>query len=168
MCRLLLETLIFSDSHGRADGMRAVIEAHPNARYVLFCGDGAKEVMTLEAQFPQKIFVAVKGNCDLFSDLPEERVFALGGYKVLLMHGHTHGVKGGYGFAAKHACDAGAELLIFGHTHLPYEGRMQVGDATVNLFNPGSIGKRASGNLSYGILTVGENGYLFSHGTFED
>lgn len=164
----MLEILIFSDSHGSALPMRRAIEAHPMAKYVLFCGDGVRDIAELEQAFPAMIFVSVKGNCDLFvseDDAPTERIFTLGGLTVLLTHGHLYGVKGGYGVAATYAARAGADLLIFGHTHHPIEGRMSVGDKSIHYFNPGSIG---SGERSYGVLTVRENGYLFSHGTQAD
>lgn len=147
--------------------MRRAIAAHPQASYVLFCGDGLRDVELLEEEFSKKIFLSVKGNCDLFvsADTPTERVFTIGGLSILLTHGHLLGVKGSYGVAASHAHDEGAQLLIFGHTHLPYEGRMAFEDRTVHLFNPGSIGRAYGGSYSYGILTVGDNGYLFSHGS---
>ncbi len=124
-----------------------------------------RDVETVEQEFPNLVVLSVKGNCDsLFThfDTPYERLVTLGGRKLLMMHGHTHGVKGSYGVAAAHAASEGAEILLFGHTHLPYEGKIEVKGRCVHLFNPGSIGAKGE---SYGILTVRENGYLFSHGT---
>ena len=164
-----MEFLIFSDSHGNTEPMRRVLSQHPTASHVLFCGDGFRDFETLSAEFPKKIFVAVKGNCDLFvfdENAPVERTFELFGLRILLLHGHTVGVKGGYGVAASHAYDVGADIVLFGHTHIPFEGKLQVREKTVELFNPGSIGQRSyCGTFSYGVLTVGDNGYLFSHGT---
>ena len=150
--------------------MQRVISAHPTASHVLFCGDGAKDLVKMISLFPKKIFLNVRGNCDgLYGalDVPEERLFTLFGHKILLLHGHTVGVKGGVGFAAAYAAKNGADILIFGHTHLPYEGRVTVGEYDVHLFNPGSIGSPRNGSYSYGILTVKENGYLFSHGSIQ-
>ena len=159
-----MKVLIFSDSHGRELPMRRVIASHSAASYILFCGDGVRDIEMLAQEFPTKIFVSVRGNCDLFiseDDAPTERVIALGGHRIFMTHGHVYGVKGGYGTAVARAAQQGADILIFGHTHLPTEGRMQVGDASVHYFNPGSIG---SADHSYGVLTMRENGYLFSHG----
>lgn len=164
----MLEILIFSDSHGNVDPMRRVIAQHPSASHILFCGDGIRDLAPLEAALPKKIFLGVKGNCDFFvrdDSFPVDRRIELLGLRILLLHGHTVGVKEGYGLAASRAYESDADIVIFGHTHLPYEGRMQVKDRTVHLFNPGSIGKRFyNGTFSYGLLTVGESGYLFSHG----
>lgn len=165
----MLEILIFSDSHGNVDPMRRVLAQHPSASHVLFCGDGIRDLAALEAAFPKKIFLGVKGNCDflvLDENAPVERRIDLLGLRILLLHGHTVGVKEGYGLAASHAYESDADIVIFGHTHLPYEGRMQVKDRNVHLFNPGSIGRRFyNGTFSYGVLTAEENGYLFLHGT---
>ena len=158
------EILILSDSHGNIASVREVVKKHPSASYVLFCGDGLRDIETLESEFSTKIFLSVKGNCDLFYDAPDTRMIPLGGHNVFMTHGHLFGVKSGYGVLAKHARDQGADIVLFGHTHLPFEGRMTVGDHSVHLFNPGSIGRSFDGALSYGVLTLRENGYLFSHG----
>ena len=156
-----MEILIFSDSHGDSHRMQRVIKTHPDATHVLFCGDGVEDLITLEAAFPKLVFLSVRGNCDgfSFSDIPTERAFTLFAHRFLMMHGHTHGVKGGYGVAAMYAAAQGADFLLFGHTHDPYEGWVDVGEKKIQLFNPGSIGKG-----SYGVLTIRENGCLFSHG----
>ena len=167
---LCMEILIFSDSHGNVSRMRKVIAEHPNAKHILFCGDGLKDIASLEAEFPKRIFLSVKGNCDgWFSTLeePDERVFPLGGLRFLMMHGHTYGVKGSYGVAAAQAAKLEADILLFGHTHIPFDGYLAVGDQRIHMFNPGSIGAR-DGDASYGVLTIQENGYLFSHGYFKD
>lgn len=165
-----MEILIFSDSHGALSSMRRVIEAHPGATHILFCGDGIKDITALEKDFPKRVFLSVKGNCDAWfspGECPTERLFTLGGLRILMMHGHTHGVKGSYGVAASYAAKEGADILLFGHTHLPFEGGLSVKEKRVHLFNPGSIGERG-GDASYGVLTVRENGYLFSHGHLKD
>lgn len=148
--------------------MKQVMEAHKEASHILFCGDGLRDIEDLKTFFPRKIFVEVRGNCDLLylaSDIPSERLLTIFNLRILLLHGHEHGVKGSYGVAAAHAQRCGADILIFGHTHLAYEGRLAVGDKEVHLFNPGSIGTPKNGTYSYGVLTIRENGYLFSHGS---
>lgn len=158
-----MEALIFSDSHGAYQRMQSAIRSHPDASHVLFLGDGLREIESLEKEFPNRIFLSVRGNCDgWFSNLdtPTERLVTLGGISFLMMHGHTHGVKGGCGVAASYAASQNATVLLFGHTHLPYEGYLDTREGRVHLFNPGSIGA-----ASYGVLVLKNNGYLLSHGT---
>ena len=162
----MMEVLIFSDSHGASYRMRSVIRSHPDATHILFLGDGLGEIEGLEKEFPKRIFISVRGNCDGWFaslDTPTERSLTLGGVSLLMMHGHTHGVKGGYGAAASYAASQNATLLLFGHTHLPYEGYVDTSLGRVHLFNPGSIGAS-----SYGVFTVRENGYLLSHGELSE
>ena len=165
---MALDILIFSDSHGNDIMMQKVLASHESVSHVLFCGDGIRDSERMATLFPKKVFLDVRGNCDALSfsfDTPIERLLPWENHKILLLHGHTVGVKGGYGFAAAYAAKAGADILIFGHTHEPHDARLTVGDKSVHLFNPGSIGRLHHGVFSYGILTVRENGYLFSHGT---
>lgn len=166
------EVLIFSDSHGAKSALRRVIAAHPKAMHILFCGDGVSDILQIEEEFPNRIFVSVRGNCDglrCFLDAPCERLFSLGGLRIFLIHGHLYGVKGGYGAAAAQALKENADILIFGHTHIPYEGYLEGKEKRVHLFNPGSIGKSSGdGAHSYGVLTIGENGYLLSHGSLKN
>ena len=164
-----MELLIFSDSHGRTDAMRDVIarQIHrPHA--ILFLGDGLRDVDSLEdGQTP---WYAVRGNCDWFGgERPEEIVMALSGHTLLLTHGHKYAVKSGTGALLAHAAQVGADLVLYGHTHMPHLQRIEAGEIVsgaplkrpIYLFNPGSIGGY---DASFGTLTLRENGALFSHG----
>lgn len=165
-----MEILICSDSHGNTDNLLRLVEDHPSATHLFFCGDGLRDLSVLEEVFPRLVVVPVCGNCDGFSlhhDTPTERMVELCGVKILLMHGHTHGVKGGgterlFCYAAAR----GADVLIFGHTHLPFEENSEMEGKRIYLFNPGSIGKREIFGYSYGVLTIKENGFLLSHGRY--
>ena len=162
-----MEILIFSDSHGNVQPMLRVIAEHPSATHLLFCGDGVKDLADVEACFPRLIVLGVRGNCDLFGadGYPYEREVTFGSLRILMMHGHTYGTKGGYGGAVAHAGREGFDLLLCGHTHQALDTRYDLGDGgTLQVFNPGSIGKREAGGYSYGVLTIRDNGYLLSHG----
>ena len=63
--------------------------------------------------------VTVPGNCDGWTTDPLERQFMVCGKRVLLSHGHIWHVKQGYAAALRAARNAGAHLLLFGHTHRP-------------------------------------------------
>ena len=170
-----MELLIFSDSHGRVENMHAALERQikkPDA--VLFLGDGARDL--------DRLFLcdtplwAVRGNCDWSSsDYADrtERLLYLEGHTLLLCHGHEWGVKGGLGALIAHAAEVGADIVLFGHTHKPtlltVAAGEAVGKATLSrpmyLFNPGSIGYNEDGEgYSFGILTLGGETVLFSHG----
>ena len=163
--RKSMEILIVSDSHGRKDNIRKLLLAHPNTKYLFFLGDGLGDVGAAVAEFPNVIAVAVRGNCDWLSDVPEESYFVIEGVRVLMMHGHTHGVKGGIGAALSYAKAKETHILLYGHTHIPHNE--YVSDAKVTLFNPGSIAERSSDGYSYGVLEIKAGEYLLSHGTIK-
>ena len=166
-----MELLIFSDSHGRAENLLAA-EARQIKRpdAILFLGDGARDLSHLSIH---NIPVwAVRGNCDwMSSDIADktERLLYLEGHTVLMTHGHEYGVKGGLGALIAHAAEVGADIVLFGHTHVPTLQTVAVGERIgkttlsrpMYLFNPGSIGYDGS----FGTLTIKEDTVLFGHGS---
>lgn len=172
--------LILSDSHGRPDRIREVLErTRPDG--LLFAGDGLRDLAScdLPATLGGFSLWAVRGNCDWMTSPvvvngsllePEDEVLiTVEGSRILLMHGHTWGVKGGLGRAVARAVRLNADALIFGHTHIPLELHLspdRPGDFSVTkpltVFNPGSLGDRGA---SFGTLTIRNNGLLFGHGT---
>lgn len=171
-----MEILIFSDSHGRIDGMMRAIDAQiKRPDLILHLGDGVREVDFLrERGIP---VVAVRGNCDLFgpsSEYGESFCLEELGHKIFMTHGHRFGVKSGVGGIASHAAQIGADIVLFGHTHRPLEQRIdagyEIGGVTLTrpmyLFNPGSIGSGRTGgdSLSFGTLSLTKTHVFFSHG----
>ena len=165
-----MELLIFSDSHGSASNMSRAFDRQiktPDA--ILFLGDGARDL--------DRLFVcdtpiwAVRGNCDwASSDYADktERLLYFEGHTILLCHGHEWGVKGGLGALIAHAAEVGADIVLFGHTHVPTLTTIATGETVgkkvlsrpMHLFNPGSIGYDGS----FGTLTLKDESVLFSHG----
>ncbi len=167
-----MKLLILSDIHGRADRARQVIEGHRDAEAVLFLGDGVRDVMALSDLPPRLIPVGVRGNCDGFSfralsDFPEERMLCFGGVRMLLLHGHTKGVKHGTEAALAYGAERGADLLLYGHTHLAEEGYLPTGtevggkalEKPLWYMNPGSLYEG-----SYGLVTIQRGQILLSNG----
>ena len=173
-----MEFLIFSDSHGRTDGMELALSRQlrrPDG--VFFLGDGLRDLERLD--LGGNLLYDVTGNCDWFScfcgegNVPMERVISLEGHKILMTHGHLFGVKGGYGGLLAHAVEVGADIVLSGHTHVPHQEVLPAGEFVGNtalerplyLFNPGSIGQNADGaGFSFGTLLLRGDTVLFSHG----
>lgn len=160
-----MELLIVSDSHGKKERILRLLREHPFAKYLLFCGDGINDISEIEKEFPTLIVCAVKGNCDRFCDMPEERFFSVDGVRILMMHGHSYGVKGGMGAALSHAKKMNADILLYGHTHVPKNE--YASDVSMSLFNPGSLAERTVDGYSYGVLEIRQGSYLLSHGSLK-
>lgn len=142
-----MKILVISDSHGNRPAIiNAVEKEHP--QQVLFLGDGLRDVDVLQEKFPLLPILAVPGNCDYGSFDEPERLIEIRGVRILMMHGHTRNVKYGTLSACYAAREAGAQILLYGHTHRPsvdYDGSLYV-------MNPGTIGDRA--RSTYGIITI--------------
>ena len=146
-----MKILVFSDSHGKRDRIESVIKEH--LRYggidrVFFLGDGMRELHDIEQSYPSLVFDYVHGNCDDSFTTHAERMNALyektvdvGGFRFLLMHGHKYDVKSEYQYAADHAIEKKADVLLFGHTHraedITIDGSF---GGHVRMINPGSCG----------------------------
>lgn len=133
-----MKILVFSDSHGKGERMREIIEKS-DADTVLFLGDGIDQFYRI-TEGCDKMTVAVKGNCDLFDGTPEERFISLDGVNILMLHGHTRGAKGGTGALEGLGVRLGADVILYGHTHIPDNRYVNGADKPYYVFNPGSIG----------------------------
>ena len=113
-----MKLLVFSDSHRNLQNMRRAVEAEqPDS--LLHLGDHEDDARQLAQEFPQLPLLQVCGNCDAgWSE--EKLVRRLGGAVFFLTHGHRYGVKYGLLRAELAAREANADVLLFGHTHLPY------------------------------------------------
>ena len=157
--------LVFSDSHGRADKLRAAAEKCVGAREMLFLGDGLRDIETAWLDGA----ICVRGNCDMFGadDCPTERILHFGEYTVMMTHGHLLSVKSNIEKAARAAAERGADMLIFGHTHKRCDAYLPAGQVVdgftlerpLRLFNPGSIKEG-----SVGVLTLRDGVPLTSFG----
>lgn len=109
--------------------------------------------------------IAVRGNIDERApELPEVTTIDVQSdgesvLKLLLMHIAVYGPKI-RAEAAKLAHDAGAKLIVCGHSHVPFMGR----DRGLTVFNPGSIGpRRMHLPILFGVLEVKDGRLSLRH-----
>ena len=104
-----MKVLVVSDSHGKVDNLiRAVELTHPD--YVLHLGDCQRDLEKLRQAFPVLPMEGVPGNCDYGSCDQPERLIELGGVRILMLHGHTRGVKSDVMRAVWAARECGAQV----------------------------------------------------------
>ena len=132
-----MKIAVFSDTHGYPSGMLAAVrEYKPDC--VIHLGDGADDTELIESEFPQLPIIAVAGNCDYDSMLPDKKEVTVGGIKMFLTHGHRYAVRYGKLDTLLYSADcSGAQIAMFGHTHRPVFD--QIGGIFV--LNPGTAGK---------------------------
>ena len=166
--------VIISDVHRRASAVAEVLRRQVRQiDALIFCGDGLSALNRLDESVDTNVNIfAVWGNWDatarrliyssgFVEDVPEERIICLDGKRILLMHGHTRGVKHSLVAAIAEARRADADALIFGHTHetVCFLDEGEKGEKTLWVFNPGAL---EDGN--FGALEIRGGVMLFSHG----
>ena len=145
-----MRVLVVSDVHGRVGRLYEAIEQQPTARHVLFLGDGLRQAEEAQERYPDRVFYMVPGNCDFGATAIPVRQETLGGKRFYFTHGHLHDVKYTLYRIEMAAREAGADIALFGHTHVPCEEYVD----GLYLFNPGSLGYEGT----YGYVDVVGNG----------
>ncbi|MGG0644721.1 metallophosphoesterase [Sporosarcina gallistercoris] len=125
-----MKLIVMSDSHGDLETIQAIRNRETDADAFFHCGDselaGDEEIL--------HGMEIVQGNCDGNAAFPESVLADAGSQKVLMVHGHQHGVKGSL-MQLKYAAEqVDADIVLFGHSHL-YGAELQDG---VLYVNPGS------------------------------
>ncbi len=151
-----MKIVVMSDSHGRVGDLIDIGFAHKNADAFLFLGDGWRDFEDFKSVFDTKECVSVKGNCDLGCDENEQRIVIFGGKKILMAHGHTHGVKYSIEGMVAAAKREGCDIMLYGHTHTAHE---EYRDG-LYILNPGSVGRPSSGKKSYGVIEIVNSGIV--------
>ena len=150
-----MRVLIVSDTHRNNDNYFRVLEKIKDIDLVIHCGDveGSEYAISEGAGCETLI---VMGNNDFFSDLPREIETQIGGYRVLITHGHTYCVSMGSERIKEEALLRGFDIVIFGHTHKPL---VDIDDDVIAL-NPGSLSypRQEGRKPSYMIMEIDRNG----------
>lgn len=148
-----MRILVISDSHGDISSLRMAVERQRDAAMIIHLGDGEDDPAACDARSRTAHLkcVRVRGNCDFGSTAPLTAVVFADGKKIYCSHGHKEGVK--YGdYALKQAARGqNADIVLYGHTHLPvnyYEDGLYI-------FNPGSL---RSGE--YGVIDITKAGIV--------
>ena len=110
------------------------------------------------AFFPHLRVYSVAGNCDYGALEPLDGLAGFDQTVVFYTHGHMYGVKYDLDTLADAAAARGAEVALFGHSHIPHAEQR----GNVFLFNPGSCGRCYTGPDTYGLLTL-ENGAVTAY-----
>ncbi len=161
-----MKILVLSDSHGDIYNLKEVLRIHRDANAVCFLGDGLRDVDALYREVQNSAaWICVRGNCDFYNlfdgcAVGKNAQIEYFGKRILLTHGDLYSAKYGLGGLISLAREREADVVLYGHTHIPKETYVNE-ERPIYLFNPGSI---CYPNGSYGLITLDEGGILFSHG----
>lgn len=172
--------LVVSDSHGSRDLFHYIVEQQgPSCSALAFCGDGMGDFASCmddasaDSEFarcipPVASFAEGNGDSDLFPvrfnpgkkassgiyfelAVPRRQLLKAAGHTIYIVHGHERGVYYGTQPLEEEAQIAGADIVLYGHTHIADETR-----GSVYMLNPGSISHPRGGTPpSFAVLDLG-------------
>ncbi|MEE1228103.1 MAG: metallophosphoesterase [Lachnospiraceae bacterium] len=156
-----MKVLVMSDSHGftqplqvLADYFKGKIDA------MIHCGDSEIDLSIIRGLFDCPCYFA-EGNCDYFpEDLEREELFELGDHVCYVTHGHRQGVEWGEEELLDRAQELGADLVFYGHTHVPafhyYE------EEGIWIMNPGSVSlpRQNPPERTFLVVDIGDDGEI--------
>ena len=155
-----MKVLIVSDTHGREQNLAEALEQTGPIDQLIHLGGvegGAEHIRELAGDAPAAI---IAGNNDFFCDLPNERIFTIGGHRIFMTHGHGYFVHSGTLYLKREARKKGADIVMFGHTHKPYMEE----DNELLVLNPGSLSlPRQEGHRpTYIVMEIADDGQISS------
>lgn len=150
-----MKILIISDTHGFLWNLDEVLKKMTPIDMLIHCGDIQKDEEPIKAAVNCPVYM-VAGNNDLGTWLEKEIFLDIGKYHVMVTHGHKYFVGYGLDMLAESAKRKGADVVMFGHTHVPVIKKV----GGVTLVNPGSITiPRQSGRRpSYAFMEIDREG----------
>ena len=153
---MVLLIAVISDSHNHRRSVNAVKGYIQKADIIIFLGDGEEDIAEITKDFTGE-FYAIKGNCDIKGVYPDEMIIELASKKIFICHGHKYGVKMSYNGLYYKAKEVGADIALFGHTHVAMIEEYN----DVILMNPGSIFMGyGQYRKSLGYIEILDNGHI--------
>ena len=142
---------LVSDSHGNLGDLDRAVSQMGRVEAIFHMGDYVDDALQIKHWTSVPVFAA-KGNMDVYSQ--EGHLFIkteLGGKVILACHGHTLHVKNEYSTLRYKALEENADIVLFGHTHIPMIDQ----DDGLLMMNPGSVSLPHFGKeKTFGILTI--------------
>lgn len=147
-----MRILVISDTHGNFPLAFKACSLADQFDALIHLGDGADDAALLEDVLEVAV-IHVAGNCDVGSASPRELLWECEGKKLLLVHGDAYGVKNGLARLEKRAREAGADAVLFGHSHRATITTL----SGILAVNPGTL-MRASQHTTFAILDITPHG----------
>lgn len=150
-----MRILVVSDSHNMVlNSQLEAISSCGSFDILVHCGDKYKDAHKFASKLNIKKVYCVPGNCDIATgDLPLVLTETIDGKRIIITHGHLHGVKDGMDNIKAYAKEMNADIVLYGHTHCAHS---EITD-NILFFNPGSTISPKCGDESFGIIEISDN-----------
>lgn len=144
-----MKIALLSDTHRNTKEIDKIIDKLKECDLIIHAGDNfidSKYIHTMT----NKPLMAVKGNCD-FDNVEDEILFNVENYNIFLTHGDKYDVKYNLDKLKQKAKEENANIVIFGHTHVPLHKEID----GITFINPGSLSiPREVNYKSYVLLKI--------------
>lgn len=149
--------LVVSDSHGYNKYLEEIIKKVAPFEAMFHLGDLQCPLEEIERMAGVPTY-AVSGNNDFRVDLERTQVVMVEGHRIAMCHGHRHGVYSGLERLTYFGMENEAEVVMFGHTHMPHFSYEQ----GIALLNPGSasLPRQTGHKKTYAIMETDREGEL--------
>ncbi len=155
----MIRVAVLSDTHGDFRNVDKARVKLGRVDWLFHAGDYLADAGQVAASLgvDRANIRAVVGNCDYPTLEPLQITLTVGGVQILITHGHHHAVKDDLQRIMSLGRAAGAQIVIFGHTHIP----LAFEEHGVLLLNPGSLSMpRLKDNLPSCALLEIEDGVV--------
>lgn len=147
-----MRIIVTSDCHKRPNNLLDIIERHIETTDLFInLGDSKFALDNALLLYPDLKIERVRGNCDSDAPFPASRTITVDGKLILFTHGHPYYVKHGYEIIEQKAKEIGADICLFGHTHIPYIAYKD----NIHYMNPGAVR-----DGFYGIIDITPSGIM--------
>ena len=152
-----MRLLVISDTHGDISKVCKVVnEIKDLIDGIIHLGDIVEDADKLRKLYSQIPVYNICGNCDYGTNVPPLNILDFEGKKIFITHGHLFSVYYDTTKLVYKAMELGADVALFGHTHIPHLEKIH----NVYAMNPGSLTQPRGGSKpSYGIIKI-ENGVI--------
>ena len=144
---------IISDTHGNWAAIDEALQIANDMEIWLHLGDCTPDAEYLATTYGIPVY-GVAGNCDWpTKDTCYERIVDIAGHRIFMTHGHNYGVRYTQEYVMEAAETQGADIAIFGHTHI-----VEYLSGPPVLLNPGSASRpRDDDRSSFMIMELNPN-----------
>ena len=157
-----MRVIVISDTHKHFNLLKELWK-NTEKRRTPFCiwGDGGSDVEELKLLDPEVNIVAVKGNCDIGRDFPDEERITIGEGRILMIHGHRYNVKNPEGRKERLSSLPRKETVTFYYMATATSATLVISTG-VYIMNPGSPLLPKTVSLLTGLLISPKRGsFLF-------
>ena len=151
---ILMKVIVVSDTHGRIDDFVNKLNSVEKPQLIIHLGDYVEDGEKI-GSITNVDTIIVKGNGDyLNKKYKYDEVLDIGGKRFFITHGHKYGVKYGLTNLMYRGEKLEAEIILFGHTHVP----LIIKESDIMIMNPGSVSypRGIERRKTFGIIDIGE------------